>query len=98
MRLEELDMGDNSPECWLCRRPLGGVVELHWPIPKNRGGKAKVQVHPICHRTIHDNVSNADMARRFHTPEALRENETIAKFIGWIANKPADFDAPTKGR
>ena len=89
---------ESLQSCWLCDRALGEVVELHLPVPKNRGGKAKVQVHPICHRTIHDNVSNADMARRFNTPDALKEHEVIGRFVDWIASKPPDFDAPTKSK
>ncbi len=95
-----LKLADEATEvielCWLCGRLLGEVTELHLPIPKNRGGKAKVAVHPMCHRTIHDNISNADMARRYNTPDALKEHETIGRFVDWIANKPPDFDAPTK--
>jgi hypothetical protein len=93
---EDSDSDSGAPHCWLCARPLGEVTELHLPIPKNRGGKVKVQVHPICHRTIHDNVSNAEMERRFNTPEALKAHEIIGRFVEWIANKPPDFDAPTK--
>ncbi len=84
--------------CWLCGRPMGEVVELHHPIPKSRGGKAREQVHPICHRTIHDNFSNSDLERRYNSAEALRGYEIIGRFIDWIANKPPDFDAPTKRR
>ncbi len=86
----------SSPLCWLCARPLGEVTELHLPVPKNRGGKAKVAVHPMCHRTIHDNISNAEMARRYNTPDALKEHEIIGRFVEWATNKPPDFDAPTK--
>jgi hypothetical protein len=26
----------------------------------------------------------------------IRDNPAIAKFVAWIASKPADFDAPTR--
>ncbi len=92
----DAEITGEAPCCWLCGRPLGEVTELHLPVPKNRGGKAKVAVHPMCHRTIHDNFSNAEMERRYNTPDALKEHETIGRFLDWIANKPPDFDAPTK--
>ncbi len=82
--------------CWLCARPLGEVTEWHHPVPKSRGGKLREPVHPICHRTIHDNLSNSDLERRFNTAEALKGHEVIGRFADWIANKPPDFDAPTK--
>jgi len=42
-----------SPPCWLCGRPLGRKVERHHPVPKSRGGRATVAVHPICHCALH---------------------------------------------
>ena len=33
---------------------------------------------------------------RYPTIEALREREDIARFVRWIADKPADFHAPTR--
>lgn len=84
--------------CWLCARPVGEVTEWHHPVPKSRGGKLREPVHPICHRTIHANFTNSDLEKRFATPQALAGHEEIRRFIDWIANKPPDFDAPTKRR
>jgi hypothetical protein len=57
-----------------------------------------VPVHPICHRAIHATLSNADLARAFADPDALRAHPDIARFLLWIADKPADFHAPTHRR
>lgn len=84
--------------CWLCTRALGDVVEWHHPIPKSRGGKEKQPIHPICHKTIHANFSNSDLEKRYSTAEAMLGHETIKRFVDWIANKPPDFNAPTKKR
>jgi hypothetical protein len=84
--------------CWLCSRPMGEIVEWHHPVPKSRGGRDRQPVHPICHRTIHANFTNSDLEKRFATVEALLGHEEIGRFVSWIANKPSDFDAPTKGR
>ncbi|WP_336960036.1 HNH endonuclease [Sphingobium aquiterrae] len=82
--------------CALCGRPLGEQVEWHHLVPKNRGGKEKVALHPICHKTIHATLSNAEIARKFNTIAALRAQEGIARFIAWVERKPPDFYAPTQ--
>lgn len=83
--------------CWLCSRPFDTLIELHHPVPKARKGKIKVQVHPICHRTVHANFTNSELARIGDDADAIRTNPAIAKFVAWVASKPPDFHAPTKG-
>jgi hypothetical protein len=96
----EADEVSAEPElsCWLCARPMGNVTEWHHPVPKSRGGKERQPVHPICHRTIHANFTNSDLEKRFATVEALLAHPEIGRFVDWIANKPSDFNAPTKER
>ena len=89
-------MSDTPLTCWLFTRPLGRRIEWHHPIPKSKKGRSTVPVHPICHRTIHANFTNAELARVGDAPQALRENAAIAKFVRWIADKPPDFHAPTR--
>ena len=83
--------------CWLCGRPLGRRVERHHPHPKSRGGRVTEPVHPICHRAIHARFSNAELAKA-PTAETLRADPELARFLGWIADKPPDFHAPTARR
>jgi hypothetical protein len=88
---------DASPQsCWLCGRLLGKRVEWHHPIPKSRGGRTTVPVHPVCHRTIHATFSNVELARQIEDGVPLTADPAIARFLAWIANKPADFNAPTR--
>ena len=88
---------DPSPQgCFLCGRALGRRVEWHHPVPKSRGGRETVPVHPICHRFIHATLSNKELEREFATAEALRGHPEVAKFVGWLANKEPDFHAPTR--
>lgn len=82
--------------CWLCTRPLGKRVELHHTVPKSRGGRSTVPVHPICHRTLHVCFSNVELARIGNDHEALVQNPALARFLVWIANKAPDFNAPTR--
>lgn len=84
--------------CWLCARALGRRVEWHHPVPKSRGGRAVVPLHPICHRAIHANFSNVELARSGNSTAALRANPEIAKFLRWIAAKPPDFHVRTAAR
>lgn len=81
--------------CWLCTRPMGQNVEWHHPVPKSRGGRDKVQIHPICHRTLHTNFTNSELARIGSNVETLRSADTIAKFLSWVEDKDPDFHAPT---
>jgi hypothetical protein len=81
--------------CALCERPLGARVEWHHLVPKSQGGRITAPVHPICHRTIHALFANVDLARTLADPVVLRAQPAMARFLAWIADKPADFHAPT---
>ena len=85
-------------ECFLCGRPLGSRVECHHPVPKSRGGRETVPIHPICHRKIHSVLSNRDLERGLADPGLLRAYPDTAKFIDWVRDKPPDFHAPTRAR
>ena len=89
-------MNEDPQTCWLCERALGERVEWHHPVPKSKKGRVTVPVHPICHRTIHVNFTNAELARIGKDVEDLRSAPAVAKFLRWIANKPPDFHAPTR--
>lgn len=91
-------MTEPPPCCWLCGRALGRKVEWHHPVPKSRGGRAVEAVHPVCHRTIHATLTNAELARAYADPAILRAHPAMARFLGWIADKPPDFHAPTRRR
>ena len=82
--------------CWLCRRAIGSRVEYHHPVPKSRGGRETVQVHPICHRALHKSFTNKQLAAM--SADDLRASAELAPFLAWIANKDADFHAPTRRR
>ena len=90
--------GTTAERCWLCGRPLGNVIESHHPVPKSRGGRETVPIHPICHRTLHRTYSNAELGVFGDSVAAIRADPRIGRFLDWIANKPADFHAPTHRR
>ena len=85
--------GTTDERCWLCSRPLGKRVECHHPVPKSRGGRETVPIHPICHRTLHQTLTNKEL--ELLSLNELRAQPDIARFLAWIANKNPDFHAPT---
>ena len=87
-----------APCCALCGRALGARTEWHHVLPKSRGGRDVVPVHPICHRTIHATLSEAELERLYPAMADLRDHPEIAKFLRWVADKPADFHKRTEPR
>ena len=91
-------MTKEADRCWLCERPLGRRVQQHHTVPKSKKGRATVPVHPICHRAIHANFTNAELARTGEDRGVLLERDALRKFVEWVADKPPDFHAPTRSR
>lgn len=85
----------NVPLCPLCGRPIPPDVQqsLHHLIPRAKGGKAGpvVLLHHICHKEIHAALSEAELARRYNSIEALLTHPRIARFAEWVARRPPGF-------
>ena len=93
------DRDDDSPPaivpCWLCGRPTGKTIVWHHPVPKSRGGRDVVPMHPICQQPLIANFSNSELQRHGTDVEALLANPNVRKFVDWVANKAPDFTATT---
>ncbi len=92
----------SDPICPLCLRPIpvGVPQSLHHLTPKLKGGKGGpvVLMHHICHREIHASLTEAELARDYNTPEALRSHPRLAKFAAWVAKRPPSFRSKVPGK
>ena len=79
--------------CWLCGRPTGQKIVWHNPVPKSRGGRDVVPMHPICQQTLTVNFTNSELQRHGMEVEGLLANPAMRKFVDWVANKDPDFTA-----
>ena len=54
-------------------------------------------MHHVCHRQIHATLTEAELARDFATPEALRAHPDLARFAAWVARRPPGFASKMPG-
>ena len=80
--------------CWLCSRPTGKTIVWHHPVPKSRGGRDVVPMHPVCQQTLITNFTNSELQRYGMDVEGLLASPAIRKFVDWVQNKDPDFTAP----
>jgi hypothetical protein len=85
-----------EPVCWLCGRPLGRKREWHHPVPKSRGGRDVVPLHPICHRTIHACFDNARLARIGVGPGCVVARRSPEPVFGVDREQAARFPRPDR--
>ena len=81
--------------CWLCGRPTGQTIVWHHPVPKSRGGREVVPMHPVCQQTLVANFTNSELQRYGTDLEIILANPKMRKFVDWVANKDPDFTATT---
>jgi hypothetical protein len=89
----EADAVQAAVACWLCARPTGATIVWHHPVPKSRGGRDVVPMHPICQQTLTANFSNSELQRHAMDVEALLANPNMRKFVDWVSKKDPDFNA-----
>ena len=89
----EVDAAATAPTCWLCGRPTGKTIVWHHPVPKSRGGRDVVPMHPICQHTLMANFTNSELQRHAMDVEALLADPNVRKFVDWVAKKDPDFNA-----
>ena len=96
---KELHPDEEAPaavvSCWLCGRPAGKTIVWHHPVPKSRGGRDVVPMHPICQQTLIAIFTISDLQRHAMDVEAVLANPNVRKFVDWVAKKDPDFNATT---
>ncbi|WP_260924563.1 hypothetical protein [Novosphingobium sp. 9] len=93
----EIDTEEEAPPpvpCWLCGRPTGETIVWHHPIPKSRGGRDTVPMHPICQQMLITTFTNSELQRNGMDVDGLLLNPDVRKFVDWVAKKEPDFNAP----
>ncbi|MEM9013116.1 MAG: HNH endonuclease [Pseudomonadota bacterium] len=92
-----MDGAEADPICPLCERPIpaGARASVHHLVPKLRGGRRgpTVLLHQICHNEIHATLTEAELAQRYASPEALRSHPQLARFVRWVSDKDPAFHA-----
>ena len=95
LQRQESDTPATVALCWLCDRPIGKTIVWHHPVPKSRGGRDVVTMHPICQQTLIANFTNTELQRHAMDVDALLANPNVRKFVDWVAKKEPDFTATT---
>lgn len=97
--------GDDLGPCPICGRAMvrGPSVDRHHFLPRSEGGREARPVHRICHRKLHSLFTERELATSYATPEAVRANPEIARFVRWLDGKHPEFwtrtaEARSKGR
>ena len=81
-----------TPPCPLCDREIPPAQsDDHHLVPRLKGGKVTTAMHRVCHRQIHALFSEAELAQKYNTVEALLEVPEIQKFVNWVKTKPIEF-------
>lgn len=53
-------------------------------------------LHRICHRQIHALFTERELARDYHSVEAILAHPEMQKFVAWIRKKPPDYSDGVK--
>lgn len=98
----EQEVAASELACELCGR-VHLPLTRHHLIPQSRHNKTRTKrqfdretmkteialLCRACHSQVHAVLTNQELSQSYHSVEALRQHEAIARFAAWIANKPA---------
>jgi len=86
-----------EPDCPLCGRSIPeSQRDAHHLVPRSRGGRHTEFLHRICHRQIHALFTETELAREYHTVEALLAHPAVAGFVEWVRSRPPGFSERTR--
>lgn len=85
------------PDCPLCGRPVPpDQQDAHHLVPRSQGGRETVILHRICHRQIHALFGETELARHYHSAQALLAHPQVQAFVQWVRRKPDGFYERTR--
>jgi hypothetical protein len=91
------DSADNR--CALCGRQVSRLTRHHL-VPRSRSRRVEarstesrptdqtVELCSPCHKMVHATISETDLAKHYHTIDALLEHQQIARFVDWVRHQP----------
>ena len=78
--------------CPICDRLIPeSQKDAHHLIPKSKGGVFTLYLHRICHKQIHSLFNENQLAKIYNTPQALKTDADMQKFITWVKSKPNSY-------
>jgi HNH endonuclease len=75
--------------CELCQREIFALTEHHL-IPRQKTKRKgldpspTIQICSACHRQIHTLYDNSHLALHLNTPEKLKRDPQLQKFLSWV--------------
>ena len=76
-------------ECQLCQREMENLT-IHHLIPRQYLKRKKIADSPTinictaCHKQIHALFDNKQLARELNTPDKLKQEPKMQKFLSWV--------------
>ena len=100
-------MISDARSCPICNRQLPEKgVSHHHLIPreiklskrrsKEVNRRETISIHPVCHKKIHSQFTNRELANKYNTVEKIINQPSIKKFVEWVSKKPIDFDTVSR--
>lgn len=85
--------------CALCEREVQALSRHHL-IPREEGGRhgPTADLCQPCHSSIHLLLDNKELARHYHTIEALRNAEKLQKYLHWIRRSRVERISNRRGK
>jgi 5-methylcytosine-specific restriction protein A len=85
--------------CALCEREVQQTSRHHL-IPREEGGRhgPTADLCQPCHSSIHLLLDNKELARQYHTIEALRSAEKLQKYLHWIRRSRVERISNRRGK
>ena len=85
--------------CGLCERAVQHTTRHHL-VPREEGGRygETVDLCQPCHSSVHRFLTNRELARQYHTVEALRGADELRGYLSWIKKNKVEKIRNRRGK